>query len=60
MRSHKTSMQLPVQSQPVERDLVSSAAVDGAGGIQPSQDACANLTGLAQQMCYATEYGVSI
>jgi hypothetical protein len=60
MRSHKTSMQLPVQSLPVERNLVSSSAINGANGIQPSQDVCAHLTGLAQQMCYATQYGVSI
>jgi hypothetical protein len=61
MRSDK--LNLPIQCQPVPRALVSqvTAADTQAGGVQPSQiDACGNLRGLAQQMCYATQYGVSI
>jgi len=32
----------------------------GQSGVEASQTACDNLRGLARQMCYATEYGVSI
>jgi hypothetical protein len=53
-------LKLPVQSQPVQRDLVSQAATTQVG-VQPSQvDVCDSLRGLAQQMCYATQYGISM
>ena len=60
MKSEK--LNLPLQCQPVPRDLVIQAATaDRRAGVQPSQiDVCGGLQGLAQQMCYATQYGVSI
>lgn len=51
-------MHIPVQSPPVERNLVNTGAVGSSDGIQPSQDVCADLRGLAQQICYATVYDV--
>lgn len=53
-------MKLPAQRPPVRRR-------DGPGeprqgreraGITPSQSTCDGLTGLAQQMCFAVNYGV--
>jgi hypothetical protein len=52
-------MQLPVQSPPVYRELLLNQFQLGEGGIEPSQSACDSLTGMAQQMCYALEYGIS-
>jgi len=51
---------VPVQSHPAVRNLVNIGAAVSSDGLQPSQDVCANLRGLAQQMCYATAYGVSV
>jgi hypothetical protein len=50
------TMMLPIQARPVRRvDWTAGPAHDGKGGIQAAQnqDVCANLHGLAQQMCYA-------
>jgi hypothetical protein len=33
---------------------------DAEEGVEASQTHCDSLTGLAQQMCYALEYGVSM
>jgi hypothetical protein len=54
-------MNLPVQSAPVVRGLVSQGGRTGESGtgVEASQSACDGLTGLAQQMCYALEYGIS-
>lgn len=53
------SLRLPVQNPPVSRNPVTSASWDSRAGVAASQTVCDNLTGLAQQMCYAVEYGVS-
>jgi hypothetical protein len=59
-------MNLPIQSLPVTREIVARepqnmSAQDGSQpGVLASQTACDGLTGLARQMCYAVEYGVSI
>jgi hypothetical protein len=55
-------MNLPVQAPPVTRDprLILETSYLGGSGLTVSQSICDNLTGLAQQMCIATEYGVSI
>jgi len=55
-------MNLPVQAPPVMRDprLILENPYLGESGLQASQSICDNLTGLAQQMCVAAEYGVSI
>jgi hypothetical protein len=53
-------MRLPTQSLPVRRDLLASASRLSGTGVQPAQqDVCQNLTGLAQQICYATYYGIA-
>lgn len=54
-------MNLPLQAWPVTRDprLVLGKPALGSTGVTAAQSACDNLTGLAQQMCIATEYGVS-
>ncbi|MER6051493.1 hypothetical protein ABT168_29300 [Streptomyces sp. NPDC001793] len=44
---------LPLQAPPVHRDgWTASAARDDGDGVEPSRS-CADLTGLARQMCYA-------
>lgn len=48
---------LPRLSAPVVRSAVGTAHLDGAG-IDASASKCDGLRGLAQQMCYATLYGV--
>ena len=56
-------MNLPVQAPPVTRDprlITEKPGLGGGPGLTPSQSVSDNLTGLAQQMCVATEYGVSI
>jgi hypothetical protein len=60
-------MRLPTQSPPISRELRNSAAVGNGFGVEgsrtgviPAQTVCDHLTGLAQQMCYAVEYGVSM
>lgn len=51
---------LPVQSAPVPRVAAGLAMRAGAEGrgVVPAQSGCEDLTGLAQQMCYAVIYGV--
>ncbi|MER7984569.1 hypothetical protein ABTY53_03025 [Streptomyces noursei] len=45
---------LPVQAPPVHRDgwTASAAAPDDGDGVEPSRS-CADLTGMARQICYA-------
>jgi hypothetical protein len=51
-------MSLPQQSPPVERCLlVSQASLENAG-VEAAQTRCDTLPGPAQQLCYATLYGV--
>lgn len=53
---------LPVQARPIPRGL--RAGRDPAGGtaagtgVAASANRCQDLTGLAQQMCYAALYGI--
>jgi hypothetical protein len=60
-------MNLPIQSPPVSRQILSgqnqdagAAAQNSQEGVTPSATPCDHLRGLAQQMCYAVKYGVSI
>jgi hypothetical protein len=59
-------MNIPRQSPPVTRVIVARepenmSTQDGSRpGVVGSQTACDSLPGLARQMCYAVEYGVSI
>ncbi|MFE6685916.1 hypothetical protein ACFVFQ_05490 [Streptomyces sp. NPDC057743] len=44
---------LPVQAPPVHRDgWIASTAHDDGDGVEPSRS-CADLTGMARQICYA-------
>ena len=52
----------PVQARPVGRDdrPVGTARVAADGGVIAARSTCAGLTGLAKQMCYASQYGISV
>ncbi len=52
-------MQLPVQSSPVRRELLTTDFLVCDAGVEPSQSVCDNLRGTAQEICYALEYGIS-
>jgi len=52
-------LRLPVQAA-VSRELAASQGYENLVGVEAAQTVCDNLTGLAQQMCYAVEYGVNI
>lgn len=53
-------LRLPPQNPPVSREPATAQGRDSAPGIEPAQTACDGLTGLARQMCYATEYGTNV
>lgn len=53
-------LRLPKQSPPVSREIVTGQCYETVAGIEAAQTVCDNLTGLAQQMCYALEYGVDM
>jgi hypothetical protein len=52
----------PIQAPPVARDergeAASSTGVER--GIVPARSPCSGLPGMARQMCYAAEYGISM
>lgn len=52
----------PIQAPPVARDerggAASSTGVER--GVQPARSACSGLPGVARQMCYASQYGMSV
>ncbi len=52
-------MRLPAQSPPVQRDLVMSQAYLKDAGVEAAQSPCDSLPGMARQLCYAIEYGIS-
>ena len=56
----RPSMCLPIQAPPVRRDEPESrpARASAQHGVEASQSACSNLTGMARQLCYASQYGV--
>jgi hypothetical protein len=53
-------IRLPIQSPPISRDNRREEAHLSQYGVEASQTACDGLRGLARQMCYAVEYGVSL
>jgi hypothetical protein len=59
-RTRPSSMCLPIQAPPVRRDEPGfrPARASTQHGVGASQSACSNLTGMARQMCYASQYGV--
>ena len=54
-------MKLPPQCPPVLGDTsMNQAYLEGTGiGAAQNQDPCAGLPGMAQQICYGLQYGVS-
>jgi len=59
-RADQVPIRLPDQSPPISREKRGQGADLGQSGVEASQSACDGLSGLARQMCYATEYGVMI
>lgn len=56
-------MNIPIQSPPINRGLLNDHRNLGRPegiGVEAAQSACDQLTGMARQICYALEYGVSI
>jgi hypothetical protein len=51
-------MRLPEQSLPIQRNLLMSQASLSNAGVETAQTSCDYLPGLAQQLCYATLYGI--
>ena len=51
---------LPDQSPPISRDKRMEEAHLSQSGVAAAQSACDDLRGMARQMCYAAEYGISI
>ena len=47
-------LRLPIQGPPVSRELMTGQGYENAGGVEAAQTVCNRLTGLAQQMCYAS------
>lgn len=52
-------MRLPPQTPPVHRDLVGSQACLKDTMVEAAQTPCDSLQGMARQMCFALEYGIS-
>ena len=60
-RTQQLTIRIPVQSAPVSRDEWRKKDANlPQSGVTASQTVCDDLRGLARQMCYAVEYGVSI
>ena len=51
---------LPVLAPPVDRRGEPAALLDPSSGVTAAQSMCSNLHGVAQQMCYASQYGVTV
>jgi hypothetical protein len=47
-------LRLPIQGPPVSRELMTGQGYENADGVEAAQTICNRLTGLAQQMCYAS------
>jgi hypothetical protein len=53
-------LKLPLQTPPVQRNSFMTEEHAQDGGVEASQTPCDNLTGMARQLCFASEYGVDI
>jgi hypothetical protein len=59
--TRRTTISLPIQARPVSRDdWTGQPTEDTHGGVVAARSRCSYMRGLARQMCYATQYGVSI
>ena len=56
----QVTSRLPDQSPPISRGKRTEEAHLSQSGMAASQTACDDLRGMARQMCYAAEYGVSV
>jgi len=54
----QTELKLPRQCPPVRRELFAPQEQAKQNGVAASQTPCDNLTGMARQMCFASQYGV--
>ena len=52
-------MKLPLQIPPVRRDFQADPAFQTEGGVEAAQTRCDSLTGMARQLCYGMEFGIS-
>jgi hypothetical protein len=52
-------MKLPPQCPPVDRGLLANQACLEDKGVGAAQLSCDSLDGLARQLCYLLEYGIS-
>jgi hypothetical protein len=52
-------MRLPPQTPPVYRELLASQTYMKDTGAVAAQTPCDSLQGMARQMCFALEYGIS-
>jgi hypothetical protein len=59
-RAPRSALTLPAQALPIRRDQAQPARFDTGPGLEAAQSACSGLKGLARQMCYATNYGISV
>lgn len=59
-RTRRPTFTLPIQARPVHRDEYDLVWDESEGGVEAAQSRCSHLTGLARQMCYASQYGVSV
>jgi hypothetical protein len=51
---------LPIQARPVNRtEWTGPCAQRADNSMEAAASRCADLTGIAQQMCYAAEYGIT-
>jgi len=57
----QVTFRLPAQSPPIRRhEWIEDAYYVESRDVEAAQTVCDDLRGLARQMCYAVEYGVSI
>ena len=58
MKTGQEPSLLPPQCPPVRRRAVTAGTGTGTGVTAAAGNACKDLTGLAQQMCYASIYKI--
>lgn len=54
----KMRLKLPQQAPPIRRDPSNTQEYARKGGVEAAQTPCDNLTGMARQLCYSSQYGV--
>lgn len=59
-KRRREGIRTPIQAPPVARDERGEAASSTGVGVLPARSACSGLPGMARQMCYASQYGISV